>query len=171
MHKLAADIKLTFALTAIIFTLCFAFACQKTQNTFIVGKDILPEDISEFYYTYSSSTFPPKYLRYRFYIQDEQYMFFYENREGKTFPLTESNITVSETVILSQEEWTTALNCLQGGKVEKRKDSTESGNAGPWMYLYWNGDRSKYQEFTFTSLDSEKAFESFCILLQNTKSN
>ena len=35
-----------------------------------VGRDIKIDDITEFYYTYSSSTNPPDYQRYRFYVED-----------------------------------------------------------------------------------------------------
>ena len=127
-----------------------------------VGRDIKIDDITEFYYTYSSSTNPPDYQRYRFYVDDGKYMFYHEARKGDHWPLTEDDITVSGKVELTEEQWKAFFELLNNGKVKKREEHLESGDPGPWLYLYWNGDKSKYQKFSFASLAERSAFEELC---------
>ena len=134
-----------------------------------VGADITEDSIRECYYTYSTSTNPPFYQRYRFYTEDGKYYFYHETREGGGWPQTEEDITASGTVELSHEEWDDFFGLLEGGTVTKRTESLEDGNAGPWLYLYWDGDKSEYQEFTFASYDKEDTFEEFCLALKNRK--
>ena len=145
---------------AIAIVILLSFSVR--QKEYVVGTDIAAEDITEFYYTYSSSTYPPEYQRYRFYKEKEAYKFFHENREGYDWPLTEAHIKLSDSIELSEKEWTEFLNYLNGGKVKERNQSFEAGRSGPWLYLYWEGDRAKYQEFCFPTLHEEKAFENFC---------
>ena len=45
-----------------------------------VGKDILSDDITDFYYTYDTSTYPPEFQRYRFYAEDGRYYFYHETK-------------------------------------------------------------------------------------------
>ena len=45
-------------------------------NKKYVGKNISNDDIQEFYYTYSTSTFPPEYQRYHFYKENEYCILF-----------------------------------------------------------------------------------------------
>lgn len=137
----------------------------------IVGKNISIGDVTEFYYTYSTSTFPPDYQRYRFYVEDGKYFFYHEKREGEHWPLRETDKTVFGTVELSEAEWSTFFDYLKGGVVKKRTESTECGSSGPWLYLYWKGDRSKYQEFSFESFDKKISFEEFCIKLKQSSLN
>lgn len=127
-----------------------------------VGTDIASEDITEFYYTEASSAYPPSYQRYRFYTEDDIHRFYHEKREGAVWPLTESHITVSGSIQLSDEDWTTFLGYLEGGTVKKREQNAESGGSGPALYLYWNGDRAIYQKFYFSSLRNQNLFEKFC---------
>lgn len=127
-----------------------------------VGKKISVEDITEFYYTEASSTNPPYYQRYRFYVDNGKYVFYREKREGNSFPLTEKDISSTDTKELSEQEWSAFCNCIIGGKVSKRTENTESGNSGPWTYLYWKGDRSKYQEYEFESPEKAAEFEEMC---------
>jgi len=54
---------------------------------------------------------------------------------------------------------------VKGGKVEKRKEHLESGGSGPWLYLYWKGDKAKIQEFSFANLGKKTSFEEFCVKL------
>ena len=135
----------------------------------VVGTDIVIEDITQFYYTYATSTYPPKYQRYRFYIKDGKYFFYHEKREGNHFPLGEADITVSGSIELSGEQWAAFFGHLKGGAVEKRKERTESGGSGPWLFLYWKGDRSKYQEFSFVSKGTQISFEELCAKLKNSQ--
>ena len=128
----------------------------------LVGTDITIGDVTEFYYTVSTSTNPPHYQRYRFYVEDGKYMFFHEKREGDHWPLTEDDATVTGTVELTEAEWEEFFGCLRGGTVVKRTESLDSGSSGPWLYLYWDGDKSKYQEFSFASLAERAAFKELC---------
>ena len=131
----------------------------------VVGTDVTMEDITEFYYTYATSTYPPDYQRYHFYVKDGSYLFYHEKREGRHWPLTEKDVTVSGTKNLSPEEWEIFFSCVNGGKVEKRKEHLESGGSGPWLYLYWKGDKSKIQEYSFANLGKKTSFEEFCVKL------
>ena len=140
---------------------------QAGKRERVVGKDIAMESITEFYYTYSSSTYPPDYQRYHFYVEEGTYKFYHEKREGTDWPLTESHITRSGSIELSAEEWTEFLNLLNGGIVKKRNQSVETGGSGPWLYLYWNGDGDKYQAFSFATLNERNALEEFCEKLVN----
>ena len=140
---------------------------QAGRRERVVGKDIALESITEFYYTHSSSTYPPDYQRYRFYVEEGTYKFYHEKREGTDWPLTESHITGSGSIELSEKEWAEFLNLLKGGAVKKRNPSFESGGSGPWLYLYWKGDRSKYQEFSFASEEMRSSFEHISMELRD----
>ena len=136
------------------------------KSTKIVGKDIKINDINEFYYTYASSTYPPKYQRYLFYRKDSKYYFYHEKREGDVFPLTEEYITISNTIELDNEEWNNFFDYINNGKVIKRKENTDSGYSGPWLYLYWENDKGVIQEFSFETYNKLKEFENYCIKLK-----
>ena len=164
----------------VIILLCLTKGLEGRENIMnsiswngkkIVGKNISIGDVKEFYYTYSTSTFPPDYQRYRFYVDDGKYFFYHEKREGDHWPLRETDKTVFGTVELSEAEWATFFDYLKGGVVKKRTESTECGSSGPWLYLYWKGDHSKYQEFSFESFDKKTSFEKFCIKLKEAQKN
>ena len=127
-----------------------------------VGKHIAPEEITEFFYTEASSTYPASYQRYRLYTEEGEHCFYHETREGHRWPLTEADITRSGSVQLTEAEWAAFLDCLEGGSVRKRGESAESGASAPALYLYWRGDRSKYQQFSFASADKLRTFEALC---------
>lgn len=134
-----------------------------------VGSGIALADITEFYYTYSSSTNPPEYQRYRFYTAEGRHLFYHEKREGDHWPLREADITVSGTLELSEQDWARFFESLKGGEVRQRRESTDSGSAGPWLFLYWKGDRSKYQEYSFPSLKARTDFEELCVRLKEAQ--
>lgn len=136
-----------------------------TEKT--VGKDIVMDDITEFYYTEENINYGAYYLRYRFYEEDGKYWFFYESREREDDygPCTEEDATMVGTVELTKEQWTQFYNLVQGGKITAREDSAESGDTGPWLYLYWKGDKSKYQVFSFESYGKEVSFADYCVSL------
>ena len=150
------------ALAVVAVVLLFISAQNRTRA---VGRNIAPEDIEEFFYTYASSTYPPDYQRYHFYKENGRYKFSHEKREGCRWPLTESDVTRSGSMELSEEEWLEFLSYLKDGKVKKRKENSIAGGSGPWLYLYWKGDKGKYQEFFFFNLKGKKAFEEFCAAL------
>jgi hypothetical protein len=91
-------------------------------------------------------------------------LFYHETREkpGEYGPTTEEDITASGTVELSDEEWNEFLVFLKEGSVSARTDSAESGDSGPWMFIYWKKDKGKYQVFDFASASEELGFEEFC---------
>lgn len=133
----------------------------------VVGKDIEIADITEFYYTYAASTYPPEYQRYHIKLEDGNLRFYHETREGNHWPLTEADITSSGMIELSKEEADELLICLDDGIVVKRKNNTEAGGSKIWLYLYWKGDQSKYQEFSFASEDMRNSFEHICMKLRD----
>ena len=132
-----------------------------------VGEGIQIDDITEFYYTYENINYNAFYQRYRFYTEDGKHMFFHETRERKNDygPATEEDTTLTGTVELTDEQWTAFFNAISGGNVSARKESAESGGRGPWLYLYWTGDRSKNQVYEFPSLEAQKVFVDFCLAL------
>ena len=139
---------------------------EDKKNRFIVGEGIKEDDIDHFYLTYDSSTDPPYFQRYVLYVEDGKHMFHHEKREGDVWPLTEEYITVEGTFELSDDEWDKCFELLKGGKVEKRPDDVmDGGDSGPFLYLYWNGDKDKYQVFSFESYKKQKAYEELCIEL------
>ena len=131
-----------------------------------VGTDVALGDVTDFYYTYSTSTAPPHYQRYRFYVDGRKYLFYHETREGGGWPQTEKDITDSGSRPLSKAEWAEFFECLKGGTVENRKEHLEDGDAGPWLFLYWKGDHGKCQEFSFASPAARFAFEELCVRLR-----
>ncbi|MBR5347799.1 MAG: hypothetical protein IK125_01010 [Lachnospiraceae bacterium] len=132
------------------------------MRKFIVGDDIAKEEITEFYYTYSTTTYPPEYQRYRLFAEDGKYYLYHEKREGDHWPLTEVDATITGTIPLSDEEFESLWVCLKGGTVIKRVEHTEGGDPGPWLFLYWNGDKDKYQEFAFAGRPQLQQFEEVC---------
>ena len=130
-----------------------------------VGTDVKAEEITEFWYTLSASTYPPRYQRYRFYAEEGRRCFYHEKREGDHWPLREADITVAGTRELTQAEWASFLSLLRDGTVRKRAEHPEDGDPGPWLYLYWTGDRGQWQEYAFPSLQACSAFEELCAAL------
>ena len=134
------------------------------SKDYVVGKDIAYEDISDFYYTYENINYNANYLRYRFYLENGKRMFFYERRERPNDygPATENDRTAMGTVELSDNDWSKFCGFVKDGVVVKRKDSAETGDSGPWLYLYWKKDKDVYREFSFSSYEQLLSFEDFC---------
>lgn len=143
------------------------------KKMMIVSKDIQKSQITEFYWTYSTSTNPPEYQRYYFYAQDGKTYFYHETREGDGWPLSEEDITVCGTLELSEGQWQEFFDAIAGGTVISREESTESGDSGPWTYLYWQKDKGKYQQYEFVSRQASLDFKAFCEGLkeEETKKN
>lgn len=153
-------------ITLSVVAVC-AFGWMLSNNPKIVGKTIKENDFKEFYYTYSTTVNPPEFQRYRIYSENGKKMFYHEKREGDKVFLEEEDITTSGTIELTSEEWETFWSYISGGTVENRNERTTSGGAGPWLYLYWNGDKNKCQEFSFADSKKEMKFEEFCVKLKN----
>lgn len=127
-----------------------------------VGKEIRESDITEFYYTLSGPTNPPHYQRYHFYTVGGRVWFYHEKREGRRWPLQEEDVTRSGKKELDEKQKGTLFACLKGGSVKARSEDLTSGGDGPWLYLYWKGDRGDVQAFSFASYEQRLAFEKFC---------
>lgn len=138
------------------------FYIQLDKKERVVGNDISLNSITDFYYTDSTSTNPPKYQRYRFYVDEGTYKFYHEKREGDAWPLTESYITQSGTIDLTNEQWNEFLNYLNNGIVNKRNPKLETESTILSLYIYWNGDKGKYQVFSFESLNEKNVFLEYC---------
>lgn len=143
------------------------FTGKRGGKMITVGKQIKKEDITDFYFTYDSSTDPPMFQRYRFFKENDVCYFYHETREGRHWPLTENDITVSGKKELTEEEWNTFYGFVEGGTVAARGEHLESGGSGPWTFLYWKKDKSVYQEFSFASFNEQKSFEDYCIRLKS----
>ena len=139
-----------------------ASAAAVPSDGIIVGTDISFEDITDFYYTYDASTAPPHYQRYRFYAEGEKRWFSHETREGGGWPQTESDITRSGTVELTEEQWAAFCDLLSGGAARRREESLDDGDAGPWLFIYWRGGEEEGRAFSFEPAGNLLAFEKFC---------
>ena len=132
-----------------------------------VGTDILFESISDVYYTYDASTDPPHYQRFRLYTEDGEHFLYHETREGGDWPQTEEDITVSGTVKLTEDQWAAFCDTLLGGSATVREVTDGDGDAGPWLFIYWNGGEEEGREFRFKSRDKSIAFEEICFQLRS----
>ncbi|MBP5608275.1 MAG: hypothetical protein J6X66_08430, partial [Lachnospiraceae bacterium] len=130
----------------------------------VVGKDIAFSDITEFYDTEENINYDAYFQRYRFYTEKGKFFFFHERRERKNDygPCKEEDAVEKGTSELKDEQWRVFCDLIGGGEVKARKDDASSGDSGPWYYLYWKNDRSRYQVYSFASYGKEKEFEKFC---------
>ncbi len=135
---------------------------EKSGMTF--GEDITEDKISKFYYTIENINYDAYYLRYLFYVEDGKHMFFFEERERKNEygPTTEEDTIAKAEFELSGDEWSDFIRIISGGQVRERQENEESGGSGPWTYLYWIGDKDRYQEYSFESQSTRKEFETLC---------
>lgn len=156
-----------FIVAVLILAVICVFGWSFFNRPRTVGKSIQEADFQEFYYTYSSTVNPPEFQRYRIYTENGRKMFYHEKREGDRVFLTEEDITVSGEVELTNAEWETFWSYLFGGTVKNRKEDAKAGGSGPWLYLYWDGDRNKCQEFTFADFEKQAEFEEFCVELKS----
>lgn len=138
-----------------------------------VGGKIGIKDIKEFYYTVENINYDAFYQRYRFYVEDGNYYFFHETRERKDDygPATEEDATARGTLKLSDDEWEGFYDLILDGKVMERADDAASGDSGPWYYLYWKGDKDKYQVFSFASQKKAGEFVDYCAGLAEKAGN
>lgn len=161
--RLFMDLKTKNKVKIVFFTVITACltlgltGCAKS-----VGKQISKDKFKEFYYTYSTTVNPPEFQRYRFYLEDGKAFFYHEKREGNNTFLTEEDITVSGTRELTNEEWDTFWKLIDGGNVVNRKENTNTGDSGPWLYIYWDGDKNSCQKFSFREDELVYDFVEFC---------
>ncbi|MBQ6375274.1 MAG: hypothetical protein IJJ45_12410 [Clostridia bacterium] len=132
------------------------------QAAFVVDADIAMADITGFDYTIDVPLAESFFLRYRFYTQDGDRLFYHESKQGGAWPLTEDDIVLSGTAALSDGEWAAFCDCLRGGTVSGPDDEVLDGDSGPWMELYWTGDERQYRGFAFASQSAQAGFEALC---------
>lgn len=132
----------------------------------VVSENLSENMITEFYWTYSSSTYPPEYQRFHVFMKDGKTKFHYEKREGETWPLSGKDVTESGTFVMSKAQQQEFFNLIKGGTVTARDDDISSGDSGPWTYLYWKNDKGQYQVYTFPSAKAAKDFEDWCISMK-----
>ena len=149
-----------FGIVLLALLLSCAALCARAE--FSVGRDVAPEDVTDFCYTEDASTYPPFCLRYRYYTENGRKLFYHETRQGEDWPLTEEDIIFSGTAEMTDEDWAAFLNCLQGGTVSARSEEVLDGDSGPWLYLYWTGDEGRVQEFSFASPQKQADFAALC---------
>ena len=157
-------------LLCIVLLLVLMFPCTERSAAASTGKtvgiDIAFDDITDFFYTYDASTAPPHYQRYRFFAEDGKHYFYHETREGGGWPQTEADITCSGTVELTEEQWAAFCDLLNGGTASMREEHLDSGDAGPWLYIYWPSGETEGREFAFEQPGIVLAFEEFCARLK-----
>ena len=141
----------------------------------INGISIMQGDITDFYYTYNWVGYNALYQRYRFYVEDGEHLFYHETRkiENDYGWASEADITASGTVLLSVNVWDEFLYYLTEGTAADPAESLLDGDAGPWMYLYYESDNEIVRkEYHFASGDRQLEFEEFCqSLAQNQSEN
>ena len=135
-----------------------------------VGTDITAEGITDFRYTYSTSTDPPFCQRYRFYVEDGKKLFCHETLEGGGWPQTEEDIAFSGMAELTETDWAAFFACICDGEIVPCNDDILDGDAGPWMYLYRTGDEGQPREFVFASPEKRFEFEELCSRLARNHS-
>ena len=121
--------------------------------------DPMFEGFTDFYYTYDASTNPPFYQRYRFYEEDDEFFFYHETREGGGWPQTEDDITASGTIKLTEDDRRTFFSYLEGGTIKMPEINDESGDSGPWTYIYRGNGQ---EEYSFPSYAARLDFEKYC---------
>ena len=165
-------------LTALVVSLCAgcsgnngaseSASTGRTERSgkYEVGEGIPKEDITEFTYTISNSTNPPRYEQYRFFMEDGAYRFSFvqENVAGDTGSRSGELASASGTLELTDTEWDELYDCLEGGSAKKKEEDRNAETGGTYYtyQLYWNGDREKYRKFSFASSRRESEFEALC---------
>ena len=154
--------RLLSVLLALTLLLTAGCASASSPGELIVGNDIAFEELTDFYYTYDASTAPPHYQRYRFYTESGKCFFYHETREGGGWPQTEEDITRSGTVELTDAQWTAFCELLRGGTASRREEHLDDGDAGPWLFIYWQGGEEDGREVSFEMPGTVLSFEAFC---------
>ena len=162
MRRILSLLLVLTVILTLVFTQSPAAAAPDDKTA---GIDITFDDITDFYYTYDASTAPPHYQRYRFFSENGKHYFYHETREGGGWPQTEADISRSGTAELTDSQWTAFCNLLYGGTASRREEYSDSGDAGPWLYIYWRGGEPEGREFSFDQPGSVLAFERFCAAL------
>ena len=144
-------------IAAVAGLLCMLMAGARAEA--VVGDDIAPEEIDEFYYTVDAPLAESFSQRYRYVVEDGARRLYHESRQGDAWPLTEEDAVASGTVALTDEDWAAFCDCLRGGTVKRPSDEVIDGDEGPWMFVSWAGDGGEAWEFAFASSEKRAGFE------------
>lgn len=152
-----------FAITVILMGIFFS-GCEKKEETMDDTVYELEDKIADFYYTYENINYNAFYQRYRFYTDGDRKFFFHEQRQVKDDygPTSEKDVTRKGEYELNDQEWKKFVSMLDKGTYRNRQESAESGDSGPWLYIYLKKDPSKQLEFSFPSYGELKDFEAYC---------
>ena len=93
--------------------------------------------------------------------ENEQWIFHFEKREADHWPLTEADITEFCDVTLTDAERDEFFSYITNGKITRRSDMPLD-SSGPYLFIYWTGDKDEYQVFDFEDYGKLKDFEAFC---------
>lgn len=63
-----------------LYDCCWDYLLYFIQNRAKIVENINTDDITEFYYTHSSSAKPPEHQSYNFYLKDSKYWFYHEKK-------------------------------------------------------------------------------------------
>ena len=134
------------------------------NNETINGTKITMNDIYDFYYTFSNINYNAFYQRYRFYKEDGRYMFLHDTREVKNDygPAEEKDRIAFGTFELTESEWAEFFNLIKDGTVKKRSEHTESGDSGPWLYIYTDKGSKDGEEYYFADYGAQQTFVEYC---------
>lgn len=152
--KIAAII----AVAALAVAIYLIFCRDRTLRVAQIGE----ARFRDFYFTYASTTDPPKFQRYRIYADGEGRYFYHEKREGHKVFLTEDDITISGTIGMTDEEWQKFWAIIKDGTVSERTEDTRSGGSGPWLFIYWDGDGDTKQVLDLAEPAAAMELEKLC---------
>lgn len=146
----------------LLLAACLVSGAASAAGALAVGRDIPADDITEFVHTRENINYGAYFLRYRYYAEEGKHFFQHQKRERKDYgPCTEADTVRAGTVLLSDSEWSSFVSLIEQGSVQKRRESTTTGDSGPWSYLYWKNDRGVIQEYKFADYGALKSFEEF----------
>lgn len=152
--KIAAILTIAILAAAIYLTFCR----DRTLRVAQIGE----ARFRDFYFTYASTTAPPMFRRYRIFVDGERRSFYHEKREGDNVFLKEDDITISGTIELTDEEWQKFWAVIEDGVVSERTEDTRTGGAGPWLFIYWDGDGGTKQVLDLAEPDAAMELEKLC---------
>ena len=156
------------ALAALLLARFTLSGCRGMKT---VGKEIPAAHITSLVCTWENINYNAHFQRYRFDVEDGAVVFSHETRSrpGRYGPTTEADITAAGSFELTPAERETLLSLLSGGTVTAREEAVTAGDDGPWIYLYWRGDRDRDQAFSFPDPARQQAFVEFCAGLAKSR--
>lgn len=143
---------------AVCIGLYLFFFADKT-----VGSSVSFDQLGEFTYSYYSTAFPAENIEYKFIRKGEGWTYNYKHLKGEHLPLTDADLIESSGCELDAGQISKFYSLLGSGKISRHKESVESGGAGPWYIVRFEGDMDIFTDYSFASYDKEQDFLQFCI--------